>query len=115
MLVAITGVSGSGKSTLVHQVLYGPWRAPRSSTRRPLQRSIVATTESSRFNDVVLVDQTPIGRTPRSNPITYIKGFDLVANCLPRSLRPSGFRSPQGISSPRARRPLQTCEGDRQR
>src|ERR1035437_10291604 len=79
MLVAITGVSGSGKSTLVHQVLYrAVARALGQSDGADPSGVFTSLSGVERLNDVVLVDQTPIGRTPRSNPITYIKGFDLV-------------------------------------
>jgi excinuclease ABC subunit A len=79
LLVAITGVSGSGKSTLVHQVLYrAVARALGQSDGSDPSGVFKSLTGVERLNDVVLVDQTPIGRTPRSNPITYIKGFDLV-------------------------------------
>jgi excinuclease ABC subunit A len=77
MLTCVTGVSGSGKSTLVHDVLYaaikrakGDWDR-RVGEFRELQGLEYVT-------DVVLVDQTPIGRTPRSNPVTYLKAFDPV-------------------------------------
>ena len=80
MLVAITGVSGSGKSTLVHDVLYQALAAAKRQTaesRRLLQTG--ATLEGDDLiDDVVLVDQSPIGRTPRSNPVTYIKVFDAI-------------------------------------
>ena len=73
----VTGVSGSGKSTLVHDVLYaaikrakGDWDR-RVGTHRSLEGLEFIT-------DVVLVDQTPIGRTPRSNPVTYLKAFDPI-------------------------------------
>jgi excinuclease ABC subunit A len=81
MLVAITGVSGSGKSTLLHQVLY------RALAQAKQQSSNGATgpaaswesLEGDQFiEEVVLVDQSPIGRTPRSNPVTYIKSFDAI-------------------------------------
>lgn len=79
MLVAITGVSGSGKSTLVHEVLY---RAVSHALGKGegadptgLYRELQGT---ERLNDIVLVDQNPIGRTPRSNPVTYIKAFDAI-------------------------------------
>jgi len=79
MLVAITGVSGSGKSTLVHHVLYRAIaRALGQTDSVDPTGSFKSLTGTERLNDVVLVDQTPIGRTPRSNPVTYIKGFDLV-------------------------------------
>jgi excinuclease ABC subunit A len=77
VLVAVTGVSGSGKSTLVHDVLYaalkrakGEWDR-RIGTHRKLEGAEFVT-------DVVLVDQAPIGRTPRSNPVTYLKAFDPI-------------------------------------
>jgi excinuclease ABC subunit A len=76
-LTCVTGVSGSGKSTLVHDVLYaaikrakGDWDR-RVGTFRGLEGLEYIT-------DVVLVDQTPIGRTPRSNPVTYLKAFDPI-------------------------------------
>lgn len=75
ILVCITGVSGSGKSTLVHDVIYagiqkakGHWKGPVGEFR--------SIENWRRISEVILVDQTPIGRTPRSNPVTYIKAFD---------------------------------------
>jgi excinuclease ABC subunit A len=79
LLVAITGVSGSGKSTLVHEVVYKAvaHRLGRIESGDPtgVYRDIKGV---ERLNDIVLVDQTPIGRTPRSNPVTYIKAFDAI-------------------------------------
>ena len=96
LMVAVSGVSGSGKSTLVHDVLY------KSLSSRSTQSSAAqwdAMTEAGNDSEeragghkmtcrriegaqhvqkVVLVDQSPIGRTPRSNPVTYIKAFDGV-------------------------------------
>ena len=77
LFTGVTGVSGSGKSTLVHDVIYaaikrakGDWDR-RVGTHRRL--------EGAEFiSDVVLVDQQPIGRTPRSNPVTYLKAFDPI-------------------------------------
>jgi excinuclease ABC subunit A len=85
MMVAITGVSGSGKSTLVHDVLY-------RSLARQSEPEIDAEGELSagspapcrkvegaeRIASTVMIDQSPIGRTPRSNPVTYIKAFDAI-------------------------------------
>ena len=77
MLVCITGVSGSGKSTLVHDVLYAGLKKERGEWQSHvgLFKEI---TGSELVDDVVLVDQSPIGRTPRSNPITYIKSYDAI-------------------------------------
>jgi len=79
VLTCITGVSGSGKSTLVHEVLYKvlAYHLGKTETGDPshLYRAVHG---AERLNDIVLVDQTPIGRTPRSNPVTYIKAFDAI-------------------------------------
>jgi excinuclease ABC subunit A len=77
LFTGITGVSGSGKSTLVHDVIYaaikrakGDWDRRVGAHRR---------LEGAEFiTDAVLVDQQPIGRTPRSNPVTYLKAFDPI-------------------------------------
>ena len=80
MLVAITGVSGSGKSTLVHDVLYRGLAAAKNQTNgAPPPVGTFDHIYGSQFIDeVVLVDQSPIGRSPRSNPVTYIKAFDAI-------------------------------------
>ena len=79
LLCCVTGVSGSGKSTLVHQVLY---RALLQALGQGESGDISTTyrelSGTHFLNDVVLVDQSPIGRTPRSNPVTYIKAFDPI-------------------------------------
>jgi excinuclease ABC subunit A len=87
MMVAVTGVSGSGKSTLVHEVLFKALAARLGKEVKTeelddddhaekLQCKRVERAEL--LTDAVLVDQSPIGRTPRSNPVTYIKAFDLI-------------------------------------
>src|SRR5689334_10980856 len=80
MLVAITGVSGSGKSTLVHDVLYQALAAEKGITAGPgpAASGFKRVTGGQYIADVALVDQGPIGRTPRSNPVTYIKAFDAI-------------------------------------
>ena len=76
-LTCITGVSGSGKSTLVHDVLYAAIKRSKGEWDRKVGAH--AKLDGHDFvNDVVLVDQTPIGRTPRSNPVTYLKAFDPI-------------------------------------
>ncbi len=83
-LVAVTGVSGSGKSTLVHDVIYRQLEARLRgdvSIKAHLGEvigSVDAMTGHEWLEDVVLIDQSPIGRSPRSNPITYVKGFDEI-------------------------------------
>jgi excinuclease ABC subunit A len=114
LLVAITGVSGSGKSTLVHQVLYrAVARALGQSDGADPSGNFTSLTGVERLNDVVLVDQTPIGRTPRSNPITYIKGFDLVRELFasqPEAKRLSLTPGHFSFNVPGGR--CNTCEGD---
>ena len=79
MLVAITGVSGSGKSTLVHEVLYRVVSHQLGKTECGDPANVYREIKGAeRLNDIVLVDQAPIGRTPRSNPVTYIKAFDAI-------------------------------------
>ena len=114
MLVAVTGVSGSGKSTLVHQVLYrAVARALGQSDGSDPSGVFSSLSGVERLNDVVLVDQTPIGRTPRSNPITYIKGFDLVRELFaaqPEAKRLSLTPGHFSFNVPGGR--CNTCEGD---
>ena len=76
-ITCVTGVSGSGKSTLVHDVIYGAVkRAKGGAERRAGAHRAIEGHEY--LTDTVLVDQTPIGRTPRSNPVTYLKAFDPI-------------------------------------
>ena len=74
-MVAVTGVSGSGKSTLVENVLYGTYQRGKGVVDvEPGACDAVVGVE--RLADVTLVDQSPIGRSSRSNPITYVKAYD---------------------------------------
>jgi excinuclease ABC subunit A len=83
-LTVVTGVSGSGKSTLVHDVLYRALEtrlAGEHSARQHLGERVGAFTSLTgveTLDAVVLVDQEPIGRTPRSNPVTYVKAYDEI-------------------------------------
>jgi excinuclease ABC subunit A len=76
-LTAVTGVSGSGKSTLVHDVLCASILRRLGRWDRPVGAHD-AVEGAGGLRDVVLVDQSPVGRTPRSNPVTYVKAFDAV-------------------------------------
>jgi excinuclease ABC subunit A len=76
-LTCVTGVSGSGKSTLVHDVLYAAIKRAKGGWDKRV--GTFKKLEGVEFiTDAVLVDQTPIGRTPRSNPVTYLKAFDPI-------------------------------------
>jgi excinuclease ABC subunit A len=114
LLVAVTGVSGSGKSTLVHQVLCrAVARALGQSDGNDPSGVFTSLAGAERLNDVVLVDQTPIGRTPRSNPITYIKAFDLIRELFasqPEAKRLSLTPGHFSFNVPGGR--CNTCEGD---
>ncbi len=83
-LTAVTGVSGSGKSTLVHDVLYRQLATRLKGAHGAKEHlgeevgHVDKLTGWESLDDVVLVDQSPIGRTPRSNPVTYVRAFDEV-------------------------------------
>jgi excinuclease ABC subunit A len=83
-LTAVTGVSGSGKSTLLYDVVYRNLERRlhgEHSAKSHLGEAVgtvASLTGWELLNDVVLIDQSPIGRSPRSNPITYIKAFDEI-------------------------------------
>ncbi len=112
MLVCITGVSGSGKSTLIHNCIYaglkkqkGDWQGHVGAFQRLEGGQLV--------DDVILVDQSPIGRTPRSNPVTYIKIYDAIRDVFAstreaqgRGLNPSHF----SFNLPGGR--CEVCQGD---
>ncbi|MGQ0814111.1 MAG: excinuclease ABC subunit UvrA [Gemmatimonadota bacterium] len=84
-LTAVTGVSGSGKSTLVHDVLFRALEKELSdgeSTAKQHLGELIGSYDRieglNRIDAAVLVDQSPIGKTPRSNPVTYIKAFEQI-------------------------------------
>ncbi len=77
MLVCVTGVSGSGKSTLVHDILHTTVRRLRSN-KLELPQGLDNILGAEHIQDTILVDQSPIGKTPRSNPVTYTKAFDEI-------------------------------------
>jgi excinuclease ABC subunit A len=77
MLVCVTGVSGSGKSTLIHDIIYAGLKKQRGEWQG--QVGLFKELKGGELvDDVILVDQSPIGRTPRSNPVTYIKAYDAI-------------------------------------
>ena len=111
LMVCISGVSGSGKSTLVHDVLYNAMMSRRG---QPAPRAEYERVEGDdKLADIILVDQSPLGRTPRSNPITYIKAFDAVREVFAstteakkRGYTPGHF----SFNIPGGR--CETCQGD---
>ncbi len=123
MLVAVTGVSGSGKSTLVHDVLYHALLAEKKSNgagaaveapSAPSASGLYERVQGLQWIDeVVLVDQSPIGRTPRSNPVTYIKAFDAIRELfasLPEAQKRGYAAGHFSFNIPGGR--CETCQGD---
>jgi excinuclease ABC subunit A len=112
LMTCITGVSGSGKSTLVHECLYEALRCAMHGGE-PAEGSGWIETGTKWISDTVLVDQSPIGRTPRSNPVTYIKAFDNIREVFAATREAQGHGMNSGSFSfniPGGR--CETCEGD---
>ncbi len=129
MMVVVTGVSGSGKSTLVHDVIYRSLQsahkadaseengAANGGGARTSDASLRATCRSmegaSRIQQAVMIDQSPIGRTPRSNPVTYIKAFDIIRTLFastPEAERRGYGAGHFSFNVPGGR--CETCQGD---
>jgi excinuclease ABC subunit A len=108
----VTGVSGSGKSTLVHDTLYrAVARAFKAEFEPPGAYEALAGLEH--LTGVRLIDQEPIGRTPRSNPVTYVKAFDEIRKLfasLPRAKTLGLTAGHFSFNVPGGR--CETCEGD---
>ena len=112
MLVCVTGVSGSGKSTLIHDCIFaglkkqsGDWQGHVGAFQK--------LEGGQHIDEVILVDQSPIGRTPRSNPVTYIKVYDAIRETFAntresqsRGFEPSHF----SFNVPGGR--CDVCQGD---
>jgi excinuclease ABC subunit A len=125
MMVAVTGVSGSGKSTLVHDVIYQTLskrmdrNAPAMTSTPeewgvpPEKQTCSRVERADLLTQVVLVDQSPIGRTPRSNPVTYIKAFDIIRELFastPEANRRGYTAGHFSFNIPGGR--CETCQGD---
>lgn len=112
LLCVVTGVSGAGKSSLVQETLYGALcRRMRKECEKPLPYNDIV--GDGQIDDVILVDQTPIGKSPRSSPVTYVKAFDAIRQVFAETLDARthnysaahfSFNSPEGRCS--------HCEGD---
>ena len=113
MLVAITGVSGSGKSTLVHDVLYNALTTAKGQVTGGPKADVDRIEGEEWIDEVVLVDQSPIGRTPRSNPVTYIKAFDAIRELfasMAESQKRGYTAGHYSFNIPGGR--CETCQGD---
>ena len=80
--VCVTGVSGSGKSTLVNNILFGDLKRKLEGSYNQRIGEHDSIKGSEYIDAVEMVDQNPIGKTPRSNPVTYIKAFDLIRDAF---------------------------------
>lgn len=112
MTVCITGVSGSGKSTLVHDIIFAGLKKQRGDWTGHVG-SFAKLDGGHLIDDVVLVDQSPIGRTPRSNPVTYIKVYDAIRDLFSqtREAQAHGFDSSHfSFNVPGGR--CERCEGN---
>ena len=111
LMVCVSGVSGSGKSTLVHDVLYNALISRRGL---PAARAEYESIEGDQhLAEIVLVDQSPLGRTPRSNPVTYIKAFDAIRDVfasIPESRKRGYTPGYFSFNIPGGR--CETCQGD---
>lgn len=111
-LVVVTGVSGSGKSTLVHDILYGG--IVKMNGGNPPMLGKYEMIEGSRYIDEIeIVDQSPIGKTPRSNPISYVKGYELIRELFANTpqARARGYKPGYfSFNVPGGR--CDTCDGD---
>jgi excinuclease ABC subunit A len=112
VLCLVTGVSGSGKSTLVEETLYP---ALCGRLRKPVPAGAVFddVVGDGQIDDVVLIDQGPIGRSPRSNPVTYVKVFDEIRDLFAETVAARTRNYPAGhfsfnVSGGRC----ETCEGE---
>jgi excinuclease ABC subunit A len=112
MLVCVTGVSGSGKSTLIHDCIYAGLKKQRGDWQGHV--GAFSKLEGAEWiDDVILVDQSPIGRTPRSNPVTYIKVYDGIREVFSgtREAQTRGF-DPSHFSFNLPGGRCDVCQGD---
>jgi excinuclease ABC subunit A len=110
-LTVITGVSGSGKSTIVHDVLYKALTAKRNGSS--VKEFCDRIEGDAEIREIVIVDQSPIGRTPRSNPATYLKAFDAIREVFAETpdAKRRGFTAGHfSFNVPGGR--CETCQGD---
>jgi excinuclease ABC subunit A len=110
-LTVVTGVSGSGKSTLVHNVLFKALAAKRNGGS--VKEFCDRLEGDATIREVVIVDQSPIGRTPRSNPATYLKAFDAIREVFsetPDAKRRGYTAGHFSFNVPGGR--CETCQGD---
>ena len=97
-LTTVTGVSGSGKSSLIVETLYNAL-AKEFKTERRFPLSYKRLEGTKYLKGVKLIDQTPIGRSPRSNPVTYLKVFDSIRKLFAEQAEAKAYRYGPGFFS----------------
>ncbi len=114
-LVAVTGVSGSGKSTLVVDTIYHAVASQINTFHKEAPGAHGHIEGLENIDKVILIDQSPIGRTPRSNPATYTKMFDLIRDVFAstREARTAGFKKGRFSFNTKGGR-CEACEGQGQ-
>jgi excinuclease ABC subunit A len=114
-LIAITGISGSGKSTLLHDTLYYHLAYQMGKKPDTVEGEIDSIMIPEEVKRVTLIDQSPIGKTPRSNPATYTKIFDYVRNLFTETqdARIRGYKSGRFSFNVKGGR-CEACQGDGQ-
>jgi excinuclease ABC subunit A len=114
VLTTVTGVSGSGKSTLVNEIIYKACanRLMRARTRPGSHRGISGLDQ---LDKIIAVDQSPIGRTPRSNPATYTGLFDVIRDLFSKTqeARARGYKPGRFSFNVKGGR-CEVCRGDGQ-
>ncbi|PSB55092.1 excinuclease ABC subunit UvrA [Chamaesiphon polymorphus] len=95
-LVSVTGVSGSGKSTLINELLH-PALQHHLTKRVPFPKDVDELQGISAIDKVIIIDQSPIGRTPRSNPVTYTGVFDTIREVFTQTIeaKTRGYKAGQ--------------------
>ena len=110
--VTVTGVSGSGKSTLVNEIIYKSLAQKINKSKyKPGKRKAVEGIEN--IDKVVVIDQSPIGRTPRSNPATYTGTFDLIRDvfAMTQEAKMRGYQKGRFSFNVKGGR-CEACKGD---
>jgi excinuclease ABC subunit A len=114
VLTCVTGVSGSGKSTLTNEILYkaSASRLMRARLRPGAHRGLIGLDQ---LDKVIAVDQSPIGRTPRSNPATYTGLFDVIRDLFSKTqeARVRGYKAGRFSFNVKGGR-CEVCRGDGQ-
>jgi excinuclease ABC subunit A len=112
VFTVVTGVSGSGKSTLIYEILYRAMQRALHHSREPVG-SHDTLSFGKEIDKVIVIDQSPIGRTPRSNPATYTKVFDEIRHVFAatKEAKVRGYKPGRFSFNVRGGR-CEACQGD---